>query len=219
MTSIDTAAARLHHDRGSSFLEVLPPAAYRAEHIPAATNIPLAELTRERANAELEPGRPVVVYCYDTECDLSSRGAALLEAYGYAEVYDYTGSKTAWLGSGLPVEGTVPGSQRAGGVLRAAMTCPPGTPVAELPAAGPGDVVVVVDDGGHVLGTVRPPVGGATGSALTVAQLAPSSVRPSITVDELAPSMDKSGESYVIVSTLDGVLLGVVERGDLRVDR
>ncbi len=31
--------------------------------------------------------------------------------------------------------------------------------------------------------------------------------------------MREAGESYVVVSRLDGVVLGIVERGDLSVDR
>jgi hypothetical protein len=44
-------------------------------------------------------------------------------------------------------------------------------------------------------------------------------VRPSIQADELGRSMEESGESHVVVSRLDGVLIGIVERGDLSVDR
>jgi CBS domain-containing protein len=44
-------------------------------------------------------------------------------------------------------------------------------------------------------------------------------VRPSITADELARSMDRNGETHMLVTTLDGRLVGVVERDDLDVDR
>lgn len=215
-TPITTDEVRRRADQGAQLLEVLPPADFRKEHLPGAVNIPLPQLTPERS-AELDRDRAVIVYCYDTECDLSSRGAALLSAYGFPDVYDYTGSKVEWLARGLPAEGTVPADHRAGGVARPAATCPPDTKVADLPAAGPGGVVLVVDDAGVVLGAVRPDTVTAVDvPVLEVLQPGPSSVRPSITVGELAGSMDRRGESYVVVSTLDGVLIGIAERDDLR---
>jgi rhodanese-related sulfurtransferase len=210
--------------RGAQLLEVLPAASYREEHLPGAISIPLPQLTPEAA-ARLDRDRPVVVYCYDLQCDLSSRGAALLEALGHPEVYDYAASKVAWLARGLPSEGTVPRAERAGAIARPAATCAPDTPLRDLPEAGPGGVVLVVDARGVVLGAVDPTgVTGAgasaTTAALAVAAPAPSSVRPSITAEELARSMDRAGEGHIVVSTSDGVLIGVVERPDLdRVDR
>ena len=51
-------------DQGAQVVEVLEESQYRAAHLPAAVRIPPRELTRERAG-ELDPDRPVVVYCYD----------------------------------------------------------------------------------------------------------------------------------------------------------
>ena len=47
----------------------------------------------------------------------------LLEALGFSDVYDYADSKTAWMGEGLPVEGTLPSSERAGAIARLLPTC------------------------------------------------------------------------------------------------
>jgi CBS domain-containing protein len=55
---------------------------------------------------------------------------------------------------------------------------------------------------------------GAT-RAEAVLQPAPPTVRPAITVSELAESMDKDGRTYVLVSSFDGVLVGLIEREDL----
>lgn len=221
-TIVDTDGVARLAAGGAQLLEVLPAAHYRKEHLPGAINIPLPELTRDTARA-LDPGRAVVVYCYDLQCDLSSRGAALLEAYGYADVYDYAASKVAWFAMDRPAEGTVPDPERAGVLARPAATCGPDTSLRDLPEAGPGGVVLVLDHRRIVLGALRPgDVAGAAAdvTVLDVAHPAPVSVRPSITATELARSMDRRGEDHVVVSTLDGVLLGIVERADLEaVDR
>jgi rhodanese-related sulfurtransferase len=51
---------------GAQLVDVLPRAEYEAEHIADAINLPLKELNRETA-ARLDPGRPVIVYCHDTQ--------------------------------------------------------------------------------------------------------------------------------------------------------
>ena len=49
---------------GAQLVEVLPEEEYGEDHIPGAVNIPLRELD-DRARAELNPARPVIVYCWD----------------------------------------------------------------------------------------------------------------------------------------------------------
>jgi phage shock protein E len=50
---------------GAQLVEVLPEDEYREEHLPGAIGIPLARLDRDSA-ARLDPGRPVIVYCWDS---------------------------------------------------------------------------------------------------------------------------------------------------------
>ena len=219
MRHVDTAEARKLVEEGAQPLEVLPEQDFLLERLPRATSIPLPELTREAAE-RLDPRRPVLVYCYDTQCDLSARGAALLEQYGFDEVYDYTGSKMAWLAEGFPSEGSRSADQRVGSLVRTATTCRPGDAVADVPRDAVGGVVVVVDDDGVVLGSLDPTrLGTADVTAIDVAQPGPSTVRPSITAEELASSMDRNDETHVLVSTIGGRLLGIALREDLDVDR
>jgi rhodanese-related sulfurtransferase len=216
---IDTRRVRALLDDGAQALEVLPASEFNEEHLPGARNIPLPELTREAAGS-LDADRPVVVYCYDTQCDLSSRGAALLEQYGFREVYDYTASKVAWLAMNLPAKGTLPARVRAGAHTRLAATCGPDATTDALPEPGPGNVVVVVDKDGIVLGAIRPEAAAARRRpVMDILQPAPPTVRPSIHVEELAKSMDNDGQDHVLVTTYEGTLLGVVLRTDLDVDR
>jgi rhodanese-related sulfurtransferase len=55
---------RLLREEHAQLVEVLPPDEYEDEHLPGAINIPLETLNRETTR-ELDPQRPVIVYCYD----------------------------------------------------------------------------------------------------------------------------------------------------------
>lgn len=57
---------RLLVDEEAQLVEVLPEAEFADEHLPGAVNIPLKQLDRERST-QLDPARPVIVYCYDTQ--------------------------------------------------------------------------------------------------------------------------------------------------------
>jgi rhodanese-related sulfurtransferase len=63
-TSIDLAQLQELLAGGAHHLEVLPADEYVAEHLPGAVNLPLKELDATTA-ATLDPGRPVVTYCWD----------------------------------------------------------------------------------------------------------------------------------------------------------
>lgn len=64
-TSIDREQVRRLMDEGATVVEVLEESQYRAAHLPGAIHVPPWELTRERA-AQIDAGRPVVLYCFDT---------------------------------------------------------------------------------------------------------------------------------------------------------
>jgi rhodanese-related sulfurtransferase len=205
-------------EQGATAIEVLPRSEYEAEHLPGAISIPLPELVPE-AVADVDREGTVIVYCYDTQCDLSSRGAALLAALGFSDVRDYVGSKAAWLAEGLPCEGTVPASSRAGAIADPKVpTCRLDETLEELAGRlGAAALAVVVDGDGTVLGVVRREVLGLPGPTRVRDALrpAPPSVRPSITARELARSMDRDRRDYVLVTTQRGLLLGLVRREDL----
>jgi rhodanese-related sulfurtransferase len=219
VTVADTSKVRELLDAGAQVVEVLPASEWRREHLPGAVNLPLPRL-RASATSSLDPTRPTVVYCYDHECDLSARGARLLEQLGFRDVYDYAGSKTAWLAEGLPVEGEVAPEDRAGARATRPPTCPPDATIGDVTDALTADattVVVVVDDEDVVVGALHPRAAGlpATTPVLDAADPGPATVRPSITRFELAQSMDDGGQHHVIVSTSHGRLLGVVRRAEL----
>jgi rhodanese-related sulfurtransferase len=55
---------RLLREEQAQLVEVLPPVEYQDEHLAGAINIPLKTLDAETAR-QLDPQRPVIVYCYD----------------------------------------------------------------------------------------------------------------------------------------------------------
>lgn len=57
---------RLIAGEQAQLVEVLPAAEYDNEHPPGALNIPLKELDRQTTRG-LDPARPVIVYCYDSQ--------------------------------------------------------------------------------------------------------------------------------------------------------
>jgi rhodanese-related sulfurtransferase len=63
-TTVDRQRVQQLINQGAQLVEVLPAAEYADEHLPGAISIPLKELDRDRVR-ELDPDRPVVVYCYD----------------------------------------------------------------------------------------------------------------------------------------------------------
>jgi rhodanese-related sulfurtransferase len=51
-------------ETGAQLVEVLPRDEYDDEHLPGAIHLPLKSLTADSV-ARLDPGRPVIVYCWD----------------------------------------------------------------------------------------------------------------------------------------------------------
>jgi rhodanese-related sulfurtransferase len=51
---------------GAQVVEVLPEEEYTELHLPGAINLPLKQLDASSARERLDPGRPVVVYCWDS---------------------------------------------------------------------------------------------------------------------------------------------------------
>ncbi|MEY2402955.1 MAG: hypothetical protein QOD38_506, partial [Acidimicrobiaceae bacterium] len=209
---IDTARVRELVSQGAQLVDVLPAETFRQEHLPDAVNLPIQEI--EQATERLDPAKPVIVYCYDYQCDLSPRGAHLLEHLGFSEVYDYVASKAAWLAEGLPGEGLLRDDQRAQAYTRNDVPrVKADATIADIVGvAGDWEVVVVVDADDVVLGVVRTEARSLPQdvTVASIMQPGPPTVRPSIPIRELAKSMDDNGELHVLVTKLDGTLTGLV---------
>jgi rhodanese-related sulfurtransferase len=64
VSTVDLDGLRRLLAGGAQLVEVLPREEYEELHLPGAINIPLKQLTAEAAK-RLDPGRDVVVYCWD----------------------------------------------------------------------------------------------------------------------------------------------------------
>jgi rhodanese-related sulfurtransferase len=70
--------------------------------IPGAVHLPTAQIP-ERAPQLLEPGVPVVTYCWGPGCDGAGRAALALARLGY-RVKEMLGGIEYWIREGFPVE-------------------------------------------------------------------------------------------------------------------
>lgn len=62
--TIDLTDLRRLIASGAQLVEVLPAEEYQELHLPGAINIPLKQLDAE-STQQLDPGRDIVVYCWD----------------------------------------------------------------------------------------------------------------------------------------------------------
>src|SRR4051794_18053817 len=214
---IDTPRTRELLARGAQLVDVLPEETFTQEHLPGAISIPLQAI--DKAVEQLDRAKPVIVYCYDYQCDLSPRAAHRLEQLGFAEVYDYVASKAAWLACGLPGEGLLHDDRRAAARVHGDVPrLKTDATIQNLNAViGDWRIAVVVDGDDVVLGSVRREASSlpADTEIVSVMQSGSPTVRPSIPVRELAKSMDDDGEQEILVTNLDGTLVGLVRRDDL----
>ncbi len=148
---------------------------------------------------------------------MSPRAACRLEQLGFIEVYDYVEGIAAWLAFGLPVEGTVRDDDRIGSITRAASTCSIDATVGDLGDSPAGGLWVVVDGEGVVHGELRANVLGLAATTPIADLVQPGAVtaRPSMRVRELAEKFGEGFLGHVLVTHLDGRLVGIIYGEDM----
>ncbi|SRR5712692_6029245 len=151
---------------------------------------------------------------------MSPRAASRLASLGFQQVYDYVAGKADWGSFGLPLEGRSDSRTRVGAHARREV--PACHPTDRLPqvrervrAAG-WDTCFVTDDHGVVLGRL-----GRTALArddeVSVEEAmtpGPSTVRPSLELDQAVKRMQTQSLTNLPVTRSDGVLIGVIQRED-----
>jgi len=157
-TEIDRDHVQRLIAQGAQLVEVLPAEEYAEAHLPGALNLPL-KILNQKTVGQLERERPVIVYCYDFQCDLSPRSAARLESLGFKYVFDYAAGKRDWFAAGLPMEGDLtPVPKASESVRRDIPTCYPTEGVDEVwerVRARGWKMCVVVNQARVVLGRLR----------------------------------------------------------------
>jgi rhodanese-related sulfurtransferase/CBS domain-containing protein len=207
--------------RGAQVVDVLPAEEYEQAHLVGAINLPMERISRLTAD-RLQWDKPVVVYSRDSLCDLSARAAWRLSSLGFTQVYRYTLGKADWLANGLPAEG--PAARAAAVGDHADMDVPTCSrldrvgQVKERVQAEGWNVCVVVNDDLVVLGVLRP-------SDLEKADLKwtaeetmdrdPVTFRLNAPLEDARQTVEARRLEYVLVTTTDGKLFGLVKREQL----
>jgi rhodanese-related sulfurtransferase len=98
----DVHAAFAGGDPGFVLVDSRGSAAWAQGRIPGAVHLPTGEIP-ERARFVLDPGRPVVTYCWGPGCNGATRAALALARLGYV-VQEMLGGIEYWTREGFPVE-------------------------------------------------------------------------------------------------------------------
>lgn len=92
--------------QGVPIIDVRTPEEFAASHIPGAVNVPMDQLND--VSAGWDPAQPVAVYCATGA--RSANAAQILEARGFAKVYNLTQGIAAWDGETENGAGSASGS-------------------------------------------------------------------------------------------------------------
>jgi CBS domain-containing protein len=152
---------------------------------------------------------------------MSPRAACRLETLGFPEVYDYVAGKADWLGHGLEVEGAGAGLATAGRLARRdVVMCSLTEAVGKVRPrveASRYRFALVVSEGGVLLGRLRRAAleGDPQRTAEEAMEPGPSTVRPDSAPSKLAERLRSRDLRTAVVTTPEGILIGVVRREDL----
>lgn len=151
---------------------------------------------------------------------MSPRAAWRLETLGFQHVFVYSAGKVDWLAAGLPTQGANARKPRVGTIARRDVpTCGLGErvgEVAERVRASGWDQCVVVNEQNVVLGRLNDRILAGNREALAEQVMDPGPVtyRPHEIAHEAAHHLIERRVKTVLVTTADGVLIGVFRAED-----
>jgi CBS domain-containing protein len=151
---------------------------------------------------------------------MSARAAWRLESMGFPEVYRYHAGKADWAAMGLPIEGAEAAIPTTGSAAaKDAPTCTIEEQVGAVRerARGTGwDVCVVVNENAVVLGLLtRAALDAAPDTAVEqVMEPGPTTYRPNLFAEDALHYMHQQHIEFVLVTTSDGELTGVLRHED-----
>lgn len=91
--------------KAGTIIDAREPVDYKAGHIPGAINLPYDEVVTDPERLErFDPeGKPIIVYCGGTTCELSMNLGFALVSAGKKRVLVFTGGWPEWSTSGFPI--------------------------------------------------------------------------------------------------------------------
>ncbi len=152
---------------------------------------------------------------------MSARAASRLEKLGFGQVYRYQPGKADWFAAGLPREGSEANTPRVADVARRDVpTCRIDERVGAVRDRvrdGNWDVCVVVDEQRVVLGVIRAEALGVDpGTPVEdVMQAGPVTFRPNLGAGQMPDYLKKQRIPRALVTTSDGVLIGLLRIEDV----
>jgi Mg/Co/Ni transporter MgtE len=152
---------------------------------------------------------------------MSPRAACRLETLGFEHVYDYVAGKADWLAHGLEIEGTDADRPTVGRLARTdVVTCSLDEHVGDVRArveASPFYFALVVSRTEVLLGRLSRAAleGDPHRTAEEAMEPGPSTVRPDAGAGKLAERLRSRDLRAALVTTPEGVVVGVVLREDL----
>lgn len=152
---------------------------------------------------------------------MSARAAARLDTLGFPSVFRYLGGRRDWFAAGLPMQGTRARQLLAGAVARRDVpTCGLSDAPRDVRArlqASRSAVCIVVDDAGVVLGRVGRAAWRSENPAAAVEDVmdVPTTYRPDNLVESVIAAVGR-GKGEVVITTSDGVLIGVLDLREAR---
>ncbi|HUF39536.1 MAG TPA: CBS domain-containing protein [Anaerolineales bacterium] len=151
---------------------------------------------------------------------MSPRAAVRLETLGFSQVFDYAAGKMDWAAMGLPLEGKAAATPRAGDLARRDVpTCRLEDRLADVQArvqeAG-WEMCVVTDETGVVLGRMRKRALAQNPDAIVeeIMEEGPTTIRPNTELEGITRRMQARKVGSILVTKLDGRLVGVLFRQD-----
>ena len=215
---VDALEARQLVGDGVRAVDVLPSSVFEKEHLPGACSLPLETFEPGQVEA-WDRAAPLLVYCFDQHCDLSSRAAARFGSLGFAAVHDLIGGRAAWTSLGYPTEGSVGDRRRISKYVIVADSVAIDSKIGDVVALGKQAYPVPVVDGANVVVGAVDPVATGLSPTTPVADVmipAPGTIRPERQIDDVVRQLAKDGLDHVLVTAVDGTLIGRVEVDQLR---
>lgn len=139
---------------------------------------------------------------------------------GFTDVSDLIGGRAAWTVLGLPTEGQVGDRRRVSAYVLPAPSVGIDATVADAVAVADRDrPIAVLGSGGVLLGAVQATAlqlpGHTTVESIMIK--APATIRPDLRVEAAVQQVRDDGLDHVYVTTVSGVLLGLVIPDEIHV--